>query len=304
MITPCPAQLMRDKTNRKFLKQSLHAYFFLLPALIYYLLFYIYPLFFTIYLSFLKWDLIENVRQFIGWQNYKKFLFTPQGLHVLYTTFYFLAGVIPARAFIALFIALLLNQRIPGRSLFRFAYFSPMVISFIAASMIWLWICDPQYGLINFFLNLVGLPKLGWLGDPRWAMPALIILSIWKGVGYYMVIFLAGLQEIPETLYEAATIDGASKFRVFWSITLPLLSRVTTFVLIMSVIFDFRIFEPIYVLTGGGPLGKTEVINWYLYKQGFHYFKMGYASSVAMIGSLIILVFALFRWKTTRRIEY
>ena len=282
-------------------RSTIKAYLFLSFTLLFYLSFYAFPMGFTGYLSFHDWDLATLKTSFVGLKHYARFFLDPDGRRVLKITFLFMAGAIPLRTSAALCLAMLLNRRIWGRTFFRFAYFTPMVVSFVAASMVWLWIYEPQSGLANYFLGLLGLPRLRWLGDENLALPSLIILSTWKGMGYFMVIYLAGLQDIPKTLYEAAEIDGAGGWKAFWFITLPLLSRVTTFVLIMSVILDFQVFEPIYVMTGGGPLGRTEVYTYYLYRQGFRYFDMGYASAIAFIGSGIILFFTLIQWRLRKQ---
>lgn len=282
-------------------RTTIKAYLFISVTLLFYLSFYAFPLGFTGYLSFHDWDISSLKTDFVGLKHYVRFLMDPDGRKVLKVTFLFMAGVIPLRTAAALALAMLLNRRIWGRTFFRFAYFSPMVISFVSASMVWLWIYEPQNGLANYFLRLFGLPGLRWLGDERLALPSLIILSTWKGVGYFMVIYLAGLQDIPQTLYEAAEIDGAGEWKAFRYITLPLLSRITTFVLIMSVIMDFQVFEPIYVMTGGGPLGQTGVYTFYLYKQGFQYFDMGYASAISFVGSGIILFFTLIQWRLRKQ---
>ncbi len=282
-------------------RTTIKAYLFVAFTLVFYLSFYAIPLAFTGYLSFHKWNLADLTTEFVGLKQYARFLLDPEGRNALKLTFFFMLGVIPLRTAASLVLAVLLNRRMWGRTFFRFAYFSPMVISFVAASMVWLWIYEPQSGLANHLLGLVGLPKLRWLADERLALPSLVILSTWKLMGYFMVIYLAGLQDIPATLYEAAEIDGAGEWKAFWWITLPLLGRVTTFVLIMSVILDFQVFEPIYVMTGGGPLGQTDVYTYYLYRQGFRYYDMSYASAVAFTGSAIMLFFTLIQWRLRKR---
>ncbi|MFQ6617998.1 MAG: carbohydrate ABC transporter permease [Fidelibacterota bacterium] len=182
-----------------------------------------------------------------------------------------------------------MNQRIKGVNLLRTLYFLPSVSSFVAISLVWTWLYHPQFGLANYILGFLGLGPFGWLSEPSTALISIMIMTIWMGIGYQMVIFLAGLQGIPEGLYEASRIDGASAWQRFWNITLPLLKPTTFFVLVTSVIASFQVFTSIYVMTEGGPMRSTDVVVYHIYKNAWDYLKMGYASAMAWVLFLIIM---------------
>ena len=266
-------------------------YLFLSGSLIIITVFKIIPILVSLIMSFYKWDLVSNP-VFIGTKNFIDLFKDKIFLLSVYNTFYYSLGTTVFSVIIGLVLALLLNKKwIKGKQLFRSLFFLPAICSMVAISMIWMWMFDPNYGFFNYLLQLVLLPQLRWLSDPNMAMPSLILLAIWANIGYNMVLFIAGLQGIPAHLYEAAQIDGASHFRQLWHITLPLLNPVTFFVVTMQIIRSFQVFSQIYVMTQGGPVNKTQVLVYYLYQNGFEWFKMGYASSISMI--LLLIVFLL-----------
>jgi multiple sugar transport system permease protein len=234
---------------------------------------------------------------FIGLANYE-FLFTAEDFwQAMWNTLYFSVGSIPTGMAIALFIAILLNRPLRGLAIYRTAFFLPTITSLVAVSVVWLWIYHPDVGLMNYALSLLGLPGARWLNEPRSAMPALIILGIWRGLGYNVIIYLAGLQNIPQHLYEAAKMDGANRWQLFRHVTWPLLTPTTFFILIIAVINSFQSFTQIHVMTQGGPLGTTTVIVYYLYQQAFQQFNMGYGSAIAVVLFAIILVLTLIQVK-------
>ncbi|WP_367363597.1 carbohydrate ABC transporter permease, partial [Mesotoga sp.] len=192
---------------------------------------------------------------------------------------------------LALFLALLVNQKIFGSSFFKTIYFYPNVIPMAAASMIWLYIFLPGYGFLNYILGKIGIPSIEWVSDSRFAMWALIIVAIWKNAGYYMVIFLGGLQQLPTEIYEVATIDGASAWRKFWKITWPLLSPTTFFAFIIAVINSFQAVDQIYLMTRGGPANTTNMFVYYIYQVAFKYWDFGYASALTVILLVLLLIF-------------
>lgn len=213
--------------------------------------------------------------------------------------------VIPFNIAISLSLALLVNRKLPGIAIFRSAYYIPVVTSIIASSMIWMWLYDANNGLINHFLNMIGLPTQIWLKDPNLALPSLAIMRIWKGVGWNMVIFLAGLQAIPTTLYEAASVEGASRWKKFWKITWPLLTPTTFFVFVMATISTFQTFGEIYAMTSGGPVGSTRTLVYMIFVYGFERYEMGYASAIAFVVCAIILILTLLNMYFGRnRINY
>jgi len=271
-------------------KEAVAGYLFLLPALGGILVFILGPVVAAIALSFTKWDLLTPAK-FIGLSNYQELIQDPMFRKVMLNTLIFTGASAPLSLILSLGLALALNQKIKGIVVFRTIYFLPVVSSMVAVSLVWRWLYNPNYGLLNYFLNLLHLPSVNWLFSTTWAMPAVILMSVWKGLGYNMVIFLAGLQGIPQMYYESAKIDGAGKFQAFKNITLPLLSPTTFFVLVISIISSFQVFDQIFVMTSGGPAHATEVIIYYIYHNAFQIFRMGYASALAFC--LFIIIFAL-----------
>lgn len=231
-------------------------------------------------LSPIKWVGISNYQSLINDEVFWK---------VLWNTIYYTLGTVPIGIIISLLLAIALNQKIKGIKIFRTAYFLPVISSAVAVAVVWQWVYNPEFGLLNYLLSFVGIEGPNWLTSKNWAMPAVIITGIWKNLGFNMLLFLAGLQGIPEVYYEAARIDGANWWNQFKNITIPLLSHTTFFVVIMSVINSFQVFDQIYIMTGGGPARSTSVMVHYLYQNAFEYFKMGKASAIAYI--LFILVF-------------
>jgi ABC-type sugar transport system permease subunit len=270
---------------------------FLSPTLIVFSLFVVFPVFFSFFLSFHTWNMFSPEHQFVGLDNYARVLTTPEFWSVLSNTVVYTLGTIPLNMTLALTVAALLNRKIAGKRWLRTMFFAPVVMSSVAAAVIWRWVYEPNFGLLNWFLGLFGVPAINWLNDPSAAMFALIVMGVWKTFGVNMVLFSAGLQGIPDHYYEAAAIDGAGAWHKFWHITLPLLSPTTFFILVMSVIGSFQVFDTVYVLTSGGPLGSTKVLVFYLYEQAFKFFEMGYASAVAYLLFAIIFVLTLLQVK-------
>jgi len=288
----------KAQRRRKYLEESLTAYLYLLPATVILITFHFAPVFYAFYVSLLDWNYISPNPTFVGLGNYAALLKDADFLTSLLNTVYYVVGTVPTSMAVALFVAVLLNQKIRGLAWYRTAYFLPVITAANAVAIVWFWIYHPDYsGLLNGLLDKVGLPIQSWLLDPKWAMPCIIAMSIWKGLGYNVVIFLAGLQNISAEYYEAAQIDGARGWQIFRHITWPLLSPTTFFVLIISVIGSFQVFSQVYVMTRGGPLKSTLVVVYYLYKIGFEDFRMGYASSMAYALFVVIFVLTLLQRK-------
>lgn len=260
----------------------------LLPSLIGMGTFYILPVISSFVLSFSKWDLLTPI-QWIGFGNYVRALGDPAVQQALRNTLTFILGYLPSVVAIGLGIALLINRKLKGRTIFRAIYFVPVVTSWVAVSLVWKWLLNPQYGLVNWLLSLVGIQGPGWLFDPNWAMPGVIMATIWKDIGFVAVIYLAGLQEVPENLIEAADIDGANAWQRFWSITWPLLAPTTFFVTTISLISSFQVFDQVFIMTNGGPVGATTTMVQLIYKNAFGYGQMGYASAISWV--LFALIF-------------
>ena len=264
-------------------------------------LFMVYPMLSGISLSFTKWSGF-GPREWVGFANYVKMFRDAHFLKAVWNTVYYTLGILFLGVPLALFLAILLNQKfLKGRNLFRLIYYLPVVTMMAAVSMVWKWLLSPNYGLVNYFLGLVGLPKVNWLLDPHWAMPGLILMSIWKGTGFNAVIFLAGLQGIPKTFYEAAEIDGATAWHRFRYITLPLLSPTTFFVIITTMIHSAQIFQQAYILTEGGPREATTTIVFYIYKNAFEWFKMGYSCTQGVFLLVILVIATLVQWRIQKR---
>lgn len=258
----------------------------------------LYPVGYSLYLSFTKYDPLAGVTpQFIGLSNYIEIVNDPTFWQAVKNTVIFVVGTIPVTTAIAIVLAVFLNQKIKFRSFFRASYFVPVMTSVVVISTIFTYIYSP-YGLLNSLLSLFGIPGQNWLLNANFALPAIMAMMVWASFGYYTVLFLAGLQNIPEEIYESAAIDGANTVQKFFRITLPLLRPMLIFALVINTIRSFQIFSQIFVMTQGGPLGSTRTIVYYLYNMGFQKFRMGYASGIAYLLFLLILVFSVIQMKS------
>jgi len=280
----------------------------IVPTVIFYLVFSYGAIVYAFYLSLHKWTVGEPII-FLGFANYEKALREdPLFYKALWNTFYYAVVTIPVGSALALILAVGINGLGRLANVFRTIYFLPVVSSLVAISVVWRWLYQPNFGLINQVIGALGGPRLMWLQEPSLAMPAVMIMAIWHGVGYTMVIFLAGLQGIPQTFYEAAMIDGANKWQLLKNITIPLLMPTITFVLVTGLIGSLQVFTEMYVLVGSpgsGPLNATRTIVVHLYERAFTYFQMGYASATAFVLFAIILVFTILQLRLLRtRWEY
>ncbi|MBK8085296.1 MAG: sugar ABC transporter permease [Devosia sp.] len=258
------------------------------PSLVGMTAFYILPVLSSLVVSFAKWDLLSPIR-WIGLANYANALADPAVQQALGNTVTFIAGYLPTVVALGLGLALLLNRRLKGRTFFRAVYFVPVVTSWVAVSLIWKWLLNPQYGLVNYALSLIGIQGPGWLFDPAWAMAGVVLTSVWKDVGFVTVIYLAGLQDIPESLGEAAALDGATTWQKFRFVIFPMLAPTTIFVTTISLISSFQVFDQVFIMTGGGPVGATTTMVQLIYRNAFSYSAMGYASAISWI--LFALIF-------------
>lgn len=247
-----------------------------------------------------NWNLLRPP-VYVGLDNYLSLL-TDRTFHKgLKNTLYYIAGYVPLVLIAALTVALLLNNKLRGMAIFRAAYFLPVVTSWVVVALLWKWILSPQGGIVNYLLSLVGIDGPGWWTDPDWAMPSIIITSVWKDLGFNMLILLAGLQAIPEHLYEAAVIDGAGAWRRIRSVTIPLLTPSILLVLVLTLIGAFQVFDQVYVMTKGGPAGATTVVMEQVVKQAFSYGRMGTASAMSWVLFVIILIFTIAQMQFQRR---
>ncbi len=267
----------------------LSACLFLAPSLIGTIIFVIFPILVSIGLSFTEWNLLSDI-QWVGLDNYVKMLKSEKIYAALMHTFYFIALYLPSVVVLSFLIATLLNQKLKGSTFFRAIYFLPVVTSWVAVSVVWRWIFNGEFGLLNYFLAFIGIDGPSWLTDPDWAMTAVIITSIWKDLGFITVIFLAGLQEIPDMYYESASIDGASGFQKMKDITIPLLYRTIHFIIVISLINSFQVFDQVWIMTEGGPAGASSVIVEQIYRNAFRYYKMGDAAALSWLLFAIIFI--------------
>jgi len=283
---------VRSKQLVRQFRRQLSAWLFLAPALIILGLFLFYPAAMAFWMSFHDWKSLGG-HTWIGLKNYHRLLTFPYFLDSVRNTLYFTLLNVSGTMIISLVIALLLDADIRGRHWFRLCFYLPVVTSGAAVSLLWKWILQGgELGILNHLVSLVGLPMQDWLGNPRWAMPAIVVVNIWKHTGYYALIFLAGLQAISPEFYEVARVDGANRWQLVRHITIPLIRPYTTVVAVIATIGALKVFGEVYVMTGGAPGQATYVLNYYIYQLGFRFWKMGYASTVGVVLLLMVLVFS------------
>jgi len=271
---------------------TLQAYAFLLPSFLGLLAFSLLPIIAVFILSFFNWGLIAQPT-FVGLKNYDTMFRSTAFWHSLLVTFEYILLNIPMQTVFALLLALLLNQKIPGRGIFRTLFVVPWMATAVAMGIVWQWIFDPQSGSLNSFLSLFHITGPAWLSSTVWALPAIAAVNIWQYTGYNMLFFLAGLQGIPPDFYEASSLDGANPVQQFFAITLPLLSPTLFFVLVTDIIGSAQVFDTVYVMTQGGPGGATSVINFNIFRQAFEFFHAGYASALSMVLFAILIIITL-----------
>ncbi len=284
-------------------RHYLQAYLFISPVIVLFTLFRIWPSLQTLYFSFFKVELLKGRLTYVGLQNFIDLAQDEIFRRAIANTLAYALTIVPVSAFLAMILAVLFSEHFRLRELFKAVYFAPMVTSTVAAAVVWWWLYNPQFGLFNSVLRVLHLPEQPWLLSSRMALPSVIIFSIWKTLGYNMVIYIAALQAIPAMFYEAATIDGAGPFQRFVRITLPLLAPTTTFIVIYNTIFAFQVFDQVLVLTGGGPAFSTNVVVLEIYTQAFQRYRFGYASAEAMVLFLFILGVTVVQYFYSRRFE-
>jgi multiple sugar transport system permease protein len=297
---------MKSGSLKKSIRQSSRAAFlFLAPALFMLTVFFFFPVIAAFGMSFTDFDIYSlanfSFLRVIGFENYIELAKDPLFWKALKNTFYFVFVGGPLSLFVSLSAALLVNSKLVRfQGIFRVTFFTPVVATLVSVAIVWRYIYHPRFGLLNYFLDFFGIDSIDWLGDPVWAMPAIILLAVWKNFGYNMIIFIAGLQNIPEELYEAARIDGAGWFGQFRSITIPMLAPTTLFVGIITMIGYFQLFAEPYVMTQGGPVNSTLSIVLYMYQEGFRWWNMGYSASLAFVLFAIILIGTIIQFKVQR----
>jgi multiple sugar transport system permease protein len=278
------------------------AYLFLVPGMIVFSLFTLFGLAFTVYISFHHWEIVSVDKPYVGLQNYKDLVHDEKFRHTVINTFYFAGAVIPLQMILGLGIALLLNMGLRGRVFLRTLYYLPCVTPFVVSAIVWKWFYNGDFGLFNFYFLKTGLidEPISFLADKNLAMPSVIVMSVWGGIGFTMVVYLAGLQGIPEELYEAAKVDGAGPISRLRHITIPMLRPTTLFLAVVGIIFAFQQFTQIFVMTQGGPVDKTTTVLFYIYQSAFVYYDMGYASALAFALFLMLVVFTILQLRFYR----
>ncbi|WP_138417493.1 carbohydrate ABC transporter permease [Sinomonas gamaensis] len=293
--------LPRNPTRRtRRLRYAATVALFLLPSAIPLMAFTVGPMIAALWISLTRWNLIGSMK-WVGLENYQQLLADPATRNAFLHTLYYIVGYLPLAYAAGLAAALALNTKVPGRSLLRGIYFLPVVTSWIVVALVWRWLLNPDTGLINWLLHLIGIQGPGWWTDPVWSLPSIILASVWKDLGFIMVILLAGLQAIPEELYEAARVDGAGPWRRLFSITLPMLSPSSFFVLVLSLINGFQVFDQVYAMTGGGPNNSSQVVVQQIYDLTFRFGQAGMASALSWMLFAVILVITLIQVRLQKR---
>ncbi|EOH83298.1 carbohydrate ABC transporter permease [Enterococcus casseliflavus] len=288
--------------NKLKRKNTLTALSFIAPNFIGFFLFTLVPVVFSLILAFMEWDSFSSP-EFVGMKNFSKMLGDDTFWISLKNTFLYTIGVVPLTLVCSLGLAILLNKKVRGMKFFRTAFFFPYVTSLVAIAVVWNMLFHPTMGPINQFLKFFIENPPGWTSSSDWALTTIIIVSVWRGMGYYMILYLAGLQSVPKELYEAASIDGANKWQQFRNVTLPSLRPTTFFVSIMLVINCFKIFDLVQVMTAGGPGRATNVLVYQIYNEAFVKFNFGYASAIAMVLFVIVLGITVIQFKWNQRQE-
>lgn len=298
------SKITRKKSPFHLSAQARAGILFVLPALIVFVFLRGIPSIYALYLSFTDYSIsVIKETHWIGLANYFELAKNKEFLISLSHTAVYTAGTVFPSAAIAFGVALLLDKKIKFVGVFRTIFYIPQVASWVAISMIWIYIFNPSFGILNYVLSWIDLPKIGWLTDPNTAMLSIILVSVWRNVGYDIVIFLASLQSIPQTYYEAASVDGANKWQQFWNVTWPLMLPTTMFIVIITSIFALQAFDQIYVLTSGGPAEATTTAVFTIWRNAFNYNRMGYASAMAFVLFGLIFLFSLISLRVTRQLD-
>ncbi|WP_286981072.1 sugar ABC transporter permease [Pseudothermotoga sp.] len=288
-------------------KKNIAGYLFILPWLIGFCLFTAGPILFSIFLSFHEWHIFDKMK-WIGIENYKKLFADPLFYHSLKVTFYYAAISVPVGLVVGLFLAVLLYQKVKGTSVFRTIFYIPSIVPVVATATLWIWIYNPEYGILNFLLAKIGVRGPDWLYSTKWVVPAIAFMNAWTA-GPNMIIYLASLEDIPKVYWDAAKVDGTNSWQRFWHITIPFLSPTTFFLLITNVMGALQTFAQAYIMGGGGrgfgaPANASLFYCLYLYEQGWSWFNMGYASSLSWVLTLIIFTLTLIIFKTSNKWVY
>ena len=275
----------------------LRPYFMIAPAILFLCVFTIYPMGNLVYLGFTDWNIINPVKKFVGWENYRNLISKPDFIQTLLNTAVFTAASVSIILVLALILALFIKRATKINSAIQFAMFLPHIVSLVCISMIFKWLMDPSVGVFNLILNVLGLPGLLWLNSSDTAMLSVILVNIWKATGYITLIVLSALKNVPAEIYEAAMLDYSNRWKTFWKITLPMISPQLFFLLVWMTLSSFKVFDTISIMTGGGPGNSTNVISYYIYQYAFSYMKIGYASAAGTVMLMILMIITAFYFK-------
>lgn len=293
---------MKSRTSDR---KAIEPYFMILPAMIFLLTFSVYPLLNLIYLSFTNWRIITPNFKYVGFDNYISLFSNRDFMQALVNTGTYTLAMVVLLIVLSLIAAVWLNRSTPLDRFVQSTIFTPHIISLVSVSMVWMWLMDSRVGFLNVVLNIFGFPALKWLDSSKTAMLSIIIVSTWKSVGYYTLILIASLKSIPDSIYEAAALDNAGKFRVFYKITLPMLSPQLFFLLVVITMGSFKVFDTVRIMTSGGPAGSTQVMATFIYEQAFNNMRTGYASAAGTVLLVILLsMTALYFKALSKRIHY
>jgi len=299
-----PLRLVKTLTRSQRRRETLWALLFLTPFFIGLVFFILGPIIAAFAVSLTTWDLVSPA-QWVGAQNYADLVHDPVFWQAMGNTIYYTGVTVPVGLVLALGLAILMNRKLPGIYAFRVIYFAPITASIVAVSLLWAWLFSPSFGFLNYVLSALHLPTSQWLASPITAMPSIILVGLWRGLGFNIIVFLAGLQSIPRDLYEAAETDGANEWQQFRNVTLPMLSPTLFFAIVMALISSFQVFEQTYIMTQGGPGNSTMTFIYYIFLTGFTYLRMGYASALSFVFLLLILIITAFQLRLqTRWVHY
>jgi sn-glycerol 3-phosphate transport system permease protein len=285
--------------------EKLRPYTMVAPAITVFSIFFIYPIIYMVYLSMFDWNFISPNKNFVGMQNFTDLLTEKEFIQVITNTSIYTVLTVTFIIGLSLVLALWLNKTSMFSSFVQGAIFSPHIVSWVSISMIWAWVMDPQYGLLNWFIGLFGFAKLAWLSSQKTSLISLVIVAVWKGLGYNTLVFIAGLQSIPKDIYEAAALDRSKPWTTFYRLILPMLSPTIFFLVIINMIGSFQVFETIAIMTQGGPVNTTNTLVYYIYEYGFRFFKIGYASAAGVILLFIVGILTILYFKMlSKRVHY
>ncbi len=295
---------MRKKSLFRRIAVTLRPYMMVAPAMTVFGVFILYPIFYMIYLSFFDWNLIGE-KKFIGIRNYTHMFADQDFWQVLGNSVYYMVMVVLLEMAFSLLLAVYLNKNTRINRLLQSIAFTPYITSMVSVAFIWMWMMDSDYGLLNYFLSLFHLPAVGWLSDPKVAMTSLVLVSVWKGLGYNTIIIISAMQSVPGYLYEAAALDKTPRWKSFWKITLPMISPTVFFLALMNIIAALKVFETVNIMTQGGPVNSTNTLVYNIYQYGFEYFKIGYASALGVALMVVIGFFTLIYFKVlSKKVHY